>query len=140
MTDLLDRQLRFAGAVPLLLVHARSLGFRPKLGEAARTDEQAIINSIGYVGRNRLAALVESEFPDLAAAIRNNGRAGGIRNSLHAMSLALDLHLIRDGVYQASTEAHRELGAYWKGLDPDHAWGGDFGDGNHYSLTYNGIR
>jgi len=135
-----QKQRRFAAALPLLIVHARMLGFEVALGEASRTDEQAEINAMGPLAREGVAKLIEAIYKDLAAAIRNNGRAGGIRNSLHQLRLAIDLHLYKDGVYQTDTEAHRELGTYWESLAPDHAWGGHFGDGNHYAITHNGVR
>jgi hypothetical protein len=55
--------------------------------------------------------------------------------SFHRQRLAFDLNLFKDGQYQRSTEAHRQLGLYWESLDPLCTWGGYFGvpDGNHYS-------
>ena len=32
------------------------------------------------------------------------------------------------------------FGAFWKSLDPDCCWGGDFNDGNHYSIAYQGRK
>lgn len=61
-------------------------------------------------------------------------------NSVHKQRLAVDFNLFIDGTYQTSSEAHAQLGAYWKSLHPDARWGGDFStpDGNHYSLTHGG--
>jgi len=55
--------------------------------------------------------------------------------SLHYSRLAIDLNLFKDGKYLRSTNAHLFLGEFWKGLDNQCTWGGDFGnrDGNHYS-------
>jgi hypothetical protein len=60
--------------------------------------------------------------------------------SLHYLGLANDLCLYINGVYQKSTEAYRPLGEYWKRLDRDCRWGGDFKDpdGNHFSVAYGG--
>ena len=62
--------------------------------------------------------------------------------SLPYLGLANSLALYSDGVYQESTEAYRPLGEYWKSLDPDCCWGGDFkdADGNHFSITYLGKK
>ena len=56
-------------------------------------------------------------------------------NGKHPEGLAIDLNLFRDGEYLEFTEDHAQLGAYWKSLDPECTWGGDFTnpDGNHYS-------
>lgn len=72
-----------------------------------------------------------------------NATAGtGIVHSLHTISLAIDLNLFVEGVYQTETEAYRPLGEYWKTLHPLCRWGGDFSnpDGDHFSLEYDGIR
>ena len=52
--------------------------------------------------------------------------------------LAIDLNLFRDGKYLTLTSDHAPLGAYWQRLGG--TWGGDFNDGNHYSLAFNGIK
>jgi len=59
-------------------------------------------------------------------------------NSLHYIRLAIDLNLFKNGVYQTTTEAHRELGEYWESLGG--TWGGRFNDGNHYSLEHEGRK
>ncbi len=58
---------------------------------------------------------------------------GHSSNSFHYKRLAIDLNLFKDGEYLTTTEAHAELGAYWKSIGG--TWGGDFKrkDGNHYS-------
>jgi hypothetical protein len=63
-------------------------------------------------------------------------KSGHIDDSFHYRRLAIDLNLFDlDGNYLTTTEDHRELGEYWKELDPNCTWGGDFlrSDGNHYS-------
>jgi len=108
---LLEKQFEFSRLVPLLLAKAFELGYSVTLGEAYRSPEEAA----------RLA------------------KAGkGIKNSLHTSRLAIDLNLFRDGVYMTSEESHRALGTYWETLSAGKpytcAWGGHFGDGNHYSI------
>lgn len=66
--------------------------------------------------------------------------------SLHYDGLAQDLNLYVNGVYiqDGKHPAWLEIGTYWKSLDDDCAWGGDFGgyhsgkDSNHFSLRYGG--
>lgn len=72
-----------------------------------------------------------------------NAAAGtGIVHSLHTISLACDLMLFIDGVYQTETSPYKPLGDYWKSLNPLCRWGGDFThpDGDHFSLEHEGIR
>jgi hypothetical protein len=110
-----ERQRVFTRLVAKLIEHAYVAGYGLTFGEAYRTPEQAALNA----------------------------KAGkGIANSLHGMRLAIDLNLFRDGAYLANTEDHRPLGEYWKTLHPDCCLGGDFSkpDGNHYSMTYGGIK
>ncbi|MBI5599213.1 MAG: M15 family metallopeptidase [Deltaproteobacteria bacterium] len=55
--------------------------------------------------------------------------------SKHLERLAVDFNLFIGGVYQTKKEAYEPLGVYWKSLDPQNRWGGDFqslGDGNHF--------
>jgi len=62
----------------------------------------------------------------------------GHPNSLHRLKLAMDLNLYRDGVYLKKTEDHVLLGQFWESIGG--AWGGTWGDGNHYSLAHKGMR
>ncbi len=66
---------------------------------------------------------------------------GHMANSLHYQRLALDLNLFVDDVYQYENGPEwQAIGAFWKSLDSDCAWGGDFPkvDLNHVSLRYQG--
>ena len=68
-----------------------------------------------------------------------NARVGGHKNSLHLRKLAQDFNLFdAEGRYLTRTEDHAVLGEYWKSIGG--TWGGDFGDGNHYSLEHEGMR
>lgn len=112
-----QRQRRFLPLVAKLIEYAYSQGYELSAGECYRTPEQAALNA------------------------QHNS---GIANSLHTLRLAIDLQLFKDGVYLTDSAAYAALGAFWKGLDPDCAWGGDFKsrptDGNHFSLSWGGIR
>lgn len=65
-------------------------------------------------------------------------RTGHMDGSLHYKRLAFDLNLFKYGAYLTSSDDHRELGEFWESIGG--SWGGRFGDGNHYSLEYRGVR
>jgi hypothetical protein len=136
-----EKQVLFAELVPDLFAYVRTvMHAEVRFGEVWRTDEQAEINALGAEGRERVAALIEGEFPELARRLRNNGKAGGIRNSLHGDRLAVDVALDVNGVWQTEAAAYAPLGAFWTGLHPLCAWGGDFGDAEHFSVMDGGRR
>lgn len=58
--------------------------------------------------------------------------------SLHRLSLAEDVLLFVDGVYQTDTESYRVIGEKWESIGG--SWGGRWGDGNHLSLSWEGRR
>ena len=68
-------------------------------------------------------------------------RKGHMPNSIHYIRLAADLNLFVKGNWKSSDcPEWRMIGAYWKGLHPLCAWGGDFRsvDLNHFSLRHEG--
>lgn len=117
-------------------------GYELTHGESLRSDEQAEINGMGYANRVRLANMIRPypAFTALSEAILNNGKAGGIKTSLHMEKLAADWNLFKDGAYIADTLGWREVGEHWETLHPLCRWGGRFGDGNHISLEHNGRK
>lgn len=80
--------------------------------------------------------------PEMAAIYAKRGT--GIKDSQHCKKLAADLNLFKDGVLLSDTESHRHFGVYWKSLNPQNRWGGDWdgdgevdpgdNDGNHYEM------
>lgn len=113
-----QRQRRFLPLVAKLIDFAYAQGFQLTEGEGYRTPEQAALNAQHHTG---------------------------IANSLHGLRLAIDLQLFKDGVYLEDAAAYEPLGTFWKTLDPDACWGGDFKppanvDGDHFSLSWAGIR
>jgi hypothetical protein len=114
MGELLQLQIRFALAIAMLPAHARSLGLFVTKGESFRSEWEA----------TRLA------------------KAGlGIKASLHTMRLADDYMLFdAQGTYFTSTQDHYPIGIWWEKQDPAARWGGRFGDGNHYSFAYKGLK
>lgn len=148
METLGQKQEKFTRCLALLILEAFRLGYTARLGEAGRSDEQAEINAIGGIGRERLASLVRPIFPFLADCILNNGKNSGIRFSVHQLGLAADVKLFKGGVYLTLSDDYRALGEFWEKLDPDCRWGGRFldklgrpaPDGNHFSLEHNGVK
>lgn len=68
---------------------------------------------------------------------------GHMRHSLHYVRLAADFNLFKGDVWLKKTEDFRTLGEYWESLgtpDCKTAWGGRWGDGNHFSIEHNGRK
>ena len=57
--------------------------------------------------------------------------------SAHKWRLAIDLALFRDGRYLTETDQYQPLGDFWTAIGG--TWGGRWGDGNHFSVTHQGI-
>lgn len=109
--ELHKEQARFAQMVARLLLQAVLMGYEVTLGEALRSKEEA----------RRLARL-----------------GAGVANSLHCDRLAIDLCLFRGGAYLVASADYQPLGEWWESIGG--AWGGRFGDGNHFSLAYGGRK
>src|SRR5262249_53836005 len=116
MMTLGQKQRLFVKLVSKLIDFSYANGYELTMGDGYRSPEQAQANADAGIG---------------------------IANSLHPLRLAIDLNLFKDGIYQTQSEAYRPLGEFWKSLDPLCTWGGDFvtrPDGNHFSITHNGVR
>jgi hypothetical protein len=111
-----EKQQRFTRCVGQLIQQAYSLGYGLTFGDAFR--DPRVHGPNGTKG-------------SYAAA-----------NSVHKIRLAVDLNLFVDGSYITDSNhvAYKRLGEFWKGLDPDARWGGDFKDGNHFSFEYEGHK
>lgn len=119
---LLEKQKLFARRFAELISYAFGLGYEVTIGEVERSQAQA----------------------------EENAKTGkGIRNSLHLLRLAGDLHLFKEGKYLDRSEDHKPLGEYWENFSTEEAkfrWGGNFKDakgnpkpdGNHYSIEHEG--
>jgi hypothetical protein len=116
MPTLREKQIRFSQLVARLILRADELGFGVTLGEASRSPEEA----------------------------RRNAQQGdGISNSLHCIRLAIDLNLFRDGKFLVHTNDYLPLGEWWEAQGTDDfptAWGGRFGDADHFSMGHQGVR
>ena len=113
------------------------------LGEQQRLFVKLIGQLIDWAYSSGYELTFGDAFRSPAQAAANAANGTGIKNSLHTQRLAIDMNLFIAGAYQSSSEAYKPLGDYWKTLHPLACWGGDFisrPDGNHFSLTYNGVK
>jgi D-alanyl-D-alanine carboxypeptidase-like protein len=109
-------QEEFAQSAAKLIAKAPEFGYAVTLGEAWRTPEQAQWNA---------------------------DHGTGISHSLHTERLAIDLNFFKAGSYVKDGSTLKDIGDWWKSLGPAYRWGGDFThlpDGNHFSITPDGVR
>lgn len=114
MSNLLNKQFRFSRFLGMLLDYIYTSGYECTMGETWRTPEQAKYN-------------------------QEHGL--GISNSLHLQRLAIDINLFKNGKLLDRKEDYAVLGNFWKGLDTENRWGGDFkkSDPYHFSITHEGV-
>lgn len=136
-----ELQRLFSVRIAELIHYIYASGYECSLGEVKRSDEQAQINAIGQSGREAVAQAVAAiGFKGLAEALRNNGKNNGVMNSVHQLSLAIDINLFKDGKYLDKSEDHKRFGEWWEKQHELARWGGRWGDGNHYSFEFNGVK
>jgi hypothetical protein len=111
---LVEKQQLFAKLVGDLLTKAYDMGYQVTLGDAFRDPRLH-----GFMGQKQ---------------------GYGHASSTHKARLAIDLNLFKDGEFLTGTEDHRPLGEWWKKQHQLCRWGGDFRDGNHYSLEHEGVK
>lgn len=107
-----EKQELFGFLLAKLLLNIYHAGYSVRVGETYRTDAAWLATPRGRQGRR----------------------------SAHQDKLAVDLNLMKDGVYLDKTEDHQVFGEWWELQHPLCRWGGRFGDGNHYSLEHGGIK
>lgn len=71
----------------------------------------------------------------------------GHPNSTHKSGLAVDLVVYADldgdgekDDYSEDETFHRPIGEWWEMQHPLCRWGGRYGDPNHYSMEWNGVK
>ncbi|TAN59643.1 M15 family peptidase [bacterium] len=105
-----EKQRKFTLMVAKLIAWAYANGFELTFGEAYRTPEQQEI----YVKAGKSKTL----------------------KSKHLERLAIDVNLFIAGEYKTDAGSYGPLGEFWKSLDPDNRWGGDWGwDANHFEYA-----
>src|SRR5215467_6072359 len=134
--SLSDVQQQFSSHLTDLFEHIRSLhGVTFTLGESYRTQEQAEINALTLKQRKDVESILKNSYPELAAAI-GGSTSQGVRNSVHRLKLAQDINIFLNGEYQEGGDVYKQLGEWWKQQHPDARYGGDWGDGDHFSFVY----
>ena len=111
MSELGDKQERFSLMLSNLISFAYAIGYKIRMGEVYRP-------------------------PVTAEYYASIGK--GSRNSLHCDKLAVDIALFKNGEYLKDTHEYVDLGRYWEAQGG--AWGGRWGDGNHFSIEYQGRK
>lgn len=134
-------QRAFTLSTAKLIEHIYEAGFEATYDEAHRTPEQAAINALTLDQRKRVSLLTKGEFPVFSAAMQTS-TSKGINHSVHSLRLALDLNLFEDGRFLDDTAAYLPFGAWWKANFSSYEarWGGDWGDADHFSFEYQGVK
>lgn len=110
------------------------------MGQLQRLLPQLIAKLVTYAYAQGYELTFGEAWRSTATARLYAEQGKGIANSLHCDRLAVDFNLFKDGVYITEPAAYAALGAYWKTLDADARWGGDFHtvDADHFSLSFGG--
>ncbi|MCP4282555.1 MAG: M15 family metallopeptidase [Alteromonas sp.] len=106
-----EKQELFMRLLPRLIDQAHSLGFEIRGGDLFRDPRVH-----GKYGVKK----------SYASATSN-----------HKLKCAIDLNLMKNGVFMRQTSDHRELGEWWEKQHEMCKWGGRFRrpDGNHYEVS-----
>lgn len=114
---LMGVQQEFSWHLAKLILRAYEMGYAVTFGDAARSIPE----------QRRLIAAGLSGVKDPA-------------KGAHVRRLAVDLNLFRGGHYVTDGESHRPLGEWWEKQHALARWGGRFGDANHYSFEWQGVK
>jgi len=115
------------------------------LGEKQRLFAKLVARLITWAYEQGYAVTFGDAYRDPRVfGLHGEQKGYGKARSNHKRRLAIDLNLfVEQGhgnwVYQTSSVAHKPLGEYWEKLHPMCQWGGRFNDGNHYSMTHEGM-
>lgn len=111
-----NKQQNFTKCIGLLIAYASAKGYGLTFGDAYRDKR------------------VHGEF--------GVKKSYAHKNSVHKVRLAVDFNLFVDGSYiqDGDHPAYIELGNFWKSLDNNARWGGDWEDASHFSFEYAGAK
>lgn len=132
-----EKQELFAELLPGLIKKALRLGYKVRIGEVQRGEQQAKYNAT-HCRRCKKAKTDKAH-----GAGGHKFRSIGILNSLHRQKLAIDIILFFRGKPRWDTGSYRLLGQWWEKQDELCRWGGRFRgrpDGGHFSLTHGGRK
>lgn len=113
------------------------------LGQKQRLFAKYIGMLITWLYANGYECSLDEFLRTKAQAEANAASGAGIANSLHGLHLAGDLNIFKDGKFLTTVEEIRPVGEYWKSLNPNLCWGGDFHtrpDADHFSYTHEGVK
>lgn len=122
VSELLKLRLRHTQAIAQLILWTKQQRIDLVLGE-------------GYVMLDRRFHLSDGNIAKGQDAVH-------LRTGNHYRGLAMDCLLYIDGTYITNGDhpTWRRIGEKWETLDTLARWGGHFGDANHLSFIYGGIR
>lgn len=126
-----EKQELFMSLLPLLIDKAHDLGFKVRGGELQRSKSQARWNATHC----RTCKGTKKD-----KHVGHTFKSIGIVRSLHIICLAIDLKLMKGGIYLKYSSQYKELGWYWESLHELCCWGGRFRkpDGGHFSIAHGG--
>lgn len=128
-----EKQELFAHLLPSLIRKAEALGYKVRMGEVLRFEQQARWNS-------EHCRTCKRTKEDPVHATEHGFRAIGILHSLHRQKLAVDLILFARGKPLWDAGSYRALGEWWEQKHALARWGGRFRDSGHFSITHGGRR
>lgn len=131
----------FTHLLARLIGRMRDAGLEPRIGEVQRPGIAALLYGLDEAQCDRIATLLRPEFPYVAAEVSKIRSVLGSKRSVHIEGLAADIVLCAPaGVPLIRTQDHEPFGVWWEKQHPLCFWGGRWGDGNHYSITPDGVR
>lgn len=128
-----EKQRKFTRDAACFIEFCYGKGIELTLGEAHRTQDQALLNFYGF-------NVVYDNVKGLHLVKR--GRTSWTLSSLHMDRLSIDFNFFKDGKLVAAEKEEnfpmlKELGDYWCSLDPKNRWGGDWDmDGVYKKNSY----
>jgi len=122
--SLSDEQWEFLQDVSELIRWAKANNFKLTGGELYRTQDQ---QKLYYYGKR---IVVHKD--GVLSCIDDKKRSKTLR-SRHTERLAIDLNVFVNGRLAWEPEDLKSIGEFWKSLNPQNVWGGDWGwDAGHF--------